>query len=367
MKGRGGRCTRRTRTPRVSTSTRHTVSGVEPRECCGRSTASPTTAPRRSRGDYAPAAGRLHDDYLHLAGGETPAVPGLWCGEAGILLVADRMAPDSARADRLLEVVCANAANETNELDVGRAPGRCSPPGVMLARTGDERWAKAWAESADRLWAEWRRSEELGCHLWTQRLYGDVARYLGPAHGFAGSVVALAQLATQPRRDELVERATETVAQPRVPRGRACELGAPCGRAAGETRQGIRVQWCHGAPGMVALAGVAAAADQELDALLVAGGELTWTAGPLAKGAGLCHGTAGNGYALLALHGRTGDPVWLDARAGLRDARARAGRSGRGPSTARGRFSLWTGDLGAAVFAWQCIDGAPGFPTIDTW
>jgi hypothetical protein len=32
-----------------------------------------------------------------------------------------------------------------------------------------------------------------------------------------------------------------------------------------------------------------------------AGGELTWRAGPLAKGANLCHGTAGNGYAFLAL------------------------------------------------------------------
>ena len=41
-------------------------------------------------------------------------------------------------------------------------------------------------------------------------------------------------------------------------------------------------------------------------------GELTWRAGPSAKGAGLCHGTAGNGYAFLTLFRRTGDERWLD-------------------------------------------------------
>ena len=44
----------------------------------------------------------------------------------------------------------------------------------------------------------------------------------------------------------------------------------------------------------------------------VAGGELTWRAGPLVKGSGLCHGTSGNAYAFLVLHRRTGDELWLD-------------------------------------------------------
>src|SRR5207253_7091753 len=73
----------------------------------------------------------------------------------------------------------------------------------------------------------------------------------------------------------------------------------------------VRVQWCHGAPGIVcALAG--APAHRELDAILLAAGELTWTAGPLKKGAGLCHGTAGNGFAFLKLHKRTRDTKWLE-------------------------------------------------------
>ena len=52
--------------------------------------------------------------------------------------------------------------------------------------------------------------------------------------------------------------------------------------------------------------------DDEHERLLLAGGELTWRAGPLAKGANLCHGTAGNGYAFLALFERTGDELWLE-------------------------------------------------------
>ena len=119
------------------------------------------------------------------------------------------------------------------------------------------------------------------------------------------------------------------------------------------------MQWCHGAPGIVATLG-----DLMPPELALAGGELTWRAGPLRKGAGLCHGTAGNGYVLLRLHQLTGEPVWLDrarrfamhAIEQVRAARARVGR---------GRYTLWTGDVGVALYLSACIDGAPAVPTID--
>ena len=50
----------------------------------------------------------------------------------------------------------------------------------------------------------------------------------------------------------------------------------------------------------------------ELGALLGEAGRFTWAAGPRTKGAGLCHGTGGNGYAFLKLYQRTNDPIWLD-------------------------------------------------------
>src|SRR4029078_13683591 len=86
-----------------------------------------------------------------------------------------------------------------------------------------------------------------------------------------------------------------------------------CGEAAPlrESRVPRRTQWCHGAPGIVASLATLAPGNDALTELLVAGGELTWRAGPLRKGAGRCHGTAGNGYAFLKLLARTGNELWL--------------------------------------------------------
>jgi hypothetical protein len=77
-------------------------------------------------------------------------------------------------------------------------------------------------------------------------------------------------------------------------------------------------------------------------------------------------GTGGNGYAFLKLHRRTGDAVWLErarafamtAIAQCREARAELGR---------GRFSLWTGDVGLAIYLRDCITAEPDFPTVDVF
>jgi hypothetical protein len=34
-------------------------------------------------------------------------------------------------------------------------------------------------------------------------------------------------------------------------------------------------------------------------------------------------------------------------------------------ASGRGRYSLWTGDLGAAVFAADCLDGRSAYPIVD--
>jgi hypothetical protein len=123
----------------------------------------------------------------------------------------------------------------------------------------------------------------------------------------------------------------------------------------------LRVQWCHGAPGIVATIG-----DLLPPELASAGAELIWQAGPLVKGPGLCHGTAGNGYAFLSLHGLTGDPLWLDrarrfAMHALSQVEVERSRTGRG------RYTLFTGDVGAALFAQACVELDPRFPTIGRW
>jgi hypothetical protein len=116
-------------------------------------------------------------------------------------------------------------------------------------------------------------------------------------------------------------------------------------------RPAERVQWCHGAPGIVATIG-----DLMPEDLLVAAAECTWRNGPLAKGPGLCHGTAGNGYALLKAYTLTGDAKWLDrARTFAVDALAHTQQ----------RYSLFTGDIGAALFAQSCLEEDAQFPILD--
>jgi lantibiotic modifying enzyme len=125
-----------------------------------------------------------------------------------------------------------------------------------------------------------------------------------------------------------------------------------------------RVQWCHGAPGIAISLGALAPGDDAYGALLQAGGELVWRAGALARNAGLCHGTAGNGFAFLALLARTGDALWLErARAFAMHALAQVERSRA--VDGRGRYSLFTGDAGAALLAAACLDGDAAFPGLD--
>jgi hypothetical protein len=261
-------------------------------------------------------------------------------GELGIDLVAYLLTPDAGLADRLHELVLAQPDSETNEMMVG-SPGMTLVAEAMLAWTGEQRWDEAWCAASERV--ESAREPD---GLWTQRLGGRDARYLGPAHGYAGNMRALANRGRAPkpanlesyvlRENGLVNWMSRVGARP----------------------DEIRVQWCHGAPGMVATLG------DRLDLeLAVGGGELTWHAGPLAKGPGLCHGTAGNAYAFLVLHRRTGDELWLDrARAFAMHAIGQV--ENEQAKLGRGRYSLFTGDLGVALFLRHLLDGEDRFPTM---
>ena len=116
-----------------------------------------------------------------------------------------------------------------------------------------------------------------------------------------------------------------------------------------------------GAPGVVA-----GAWDYLDEDLVLAGAELVWRAGAHQdeKGHGICHGTAGNGFALLKAFARTGDELWLErARRFAVHALAQAERIAT--ASGRRRYSLFTGDVGTALFAAACLDGDTRFPIID--
>ncbi len=297
---------------------------------------------------------RERPDYIKGLELPEPRASSLLMGEAGIVLVAWRLTPSDELADALLRLVRDNVENRAEELMWG-APGTLLAAHAMLEWTGDRRWREAWDETADALLA---RRDAGG--LWTQRLYGQEYRSLTPPHGVTGIVHELLRHLDDEHGDAL-RRDTARILRETVvardglaswpPRPRP-ELPGPDGE--------IRLQWCAGAPGTVI-----AAAEYLDEDLLLAGAELTWRAGPhgLEKGACICHGTAGNGYALLAAFERTGDEVWLErARRFAVHALEQVDRlrTARG----RGRYSLWTGDIGVALFAADCLDSSSAYPLV---
>jgi hypothetical protein len=283
-------------------------------------------------------AERAHAAYVERAD-SGKRVPGGPFGEGGILRVlGDR--------ERLEACVRANARNETLEWLWGA-------PGTMIAAEALPDLDDAWRESAEALWEAWDGE------VWTQHLYGRVDQLLGAGHGFVGNVRALAgrpDLLGEERTAELGRRAVRVLAESALVEDGLANWSPVLGRPEPEK---IRVQWCHGAPGVITSTAALATGDEAFTELLVAGGELTWRAGPIRKGPSLCHGTAGNGYAFLKLFGRTGDERWLE--------RARAFAMHAIGQLDGARFSLWTGDVGVALYLRACLDGDDRFPTIDRW
>ncbi len=296
-----------------------------------------------------------------------PEAPSFLMGEVGALLVLRKLMPSAEVADRLFGRIEADGAQPVRELMWGT-------PGCLLAalflheQTKEAKWRELFLRHAERLWSAWRPVADLG-FLWTQELYGKQSRYLGLVHGFAGNVFPLivGSVFFEPeRRASLFARACETLVATAYEVETRANWPAKIGRARPLPIPHL-VQQCHGAPGMVtALAQVPVGINGAADRLLEKGGELIWTAGPLRKGSNLCHGTAGNGYALLKLYRRTGDPKWLDrARAFAMHGMAQCRWARR--HYGQGRYSLWTGDLGLACYLWDCIHGEARFPTLDTF
>jgi len=308
---------------------------------------------------------RVHEAYLDKPDtGEV--VPSYFLGEVGILLVQWRLTRSPATADRLHDAITRNIANPTNE-SLWAAPGTMLGAWHMLRWTGDARWRELYLANVEQLWRTWLPSEHAPCHMWTQDLYGKIVQLLGAGHGFAGNAYALlrgASLLSPDRRDALYQRCVETLRA-------TVQLDGDCANwppGVGPPRPGrasILMQWCHGAPGIVTgVADYPAGLSSDMDDMLVRAGNAVWSAGPLRKGPGICHGTAGNGYAFLKLFHRTGDERWL-ARARSFAMHAIAQSEAARAQHGRGRYTLWTGDAGVAVYLWHCLSPAGGLPALD--
>jgi len=307
----------------------------------------------------------LERSHAWLAAGDSRDFASYLMGDLPILLLGQGRAPTAERAGRLAALIEGNLDHPSRELMWG-APGTMLAASFLHDLDADPRWSELLRRCAERLWSQLEWSDRHGCAFWTQDMYGHRSSYLDAVHGFVATASVLI------RGRHLLDAASwaawqdcivNTVQRSATREGPLANwrvfLDVPEG-----TTPRMLMQFCHGAPGfVVCLAGLPRPA---LDELLIAAGETTWAAGPLAKGSNLCHGTAGNGYAFLKLYRRTGDVLWLErARAfamhALAQSRADAAVHGQG------RYSLWTGDPGLAIYLWACVHGTADYPTLDVF
>ncbi|HEY6132884.1 MAG TPA: LanC-like protein [Rubrivivax sp.] len=313
------------------------------------------------------AAAIVERNHADLAG-EQHGTASYLLGDTGLLLLQWTLAPDEASADRLFDVVRSNRHNPVCEALWG-SPGTVLAAIHMAEATGQPRWAGLVREALQIIWDEMDCDANAGGEwVWRQDLYGRQDVLLGAAHGFVGNVYPALRAATMLEPAQVAafsERALHTLQATALQEGGAINW-PPAVNAPGRPVTKLPlVHDCHGAPGVVCRL-AAAPPTAAWDRLLVGAGELSWLAGPLAKGPSLCHGTAGSGMAMLKLWRRTGDELWL-RRARALGMHAIEQVERHRAQYGMARHSLWTGDLGVACFLWNCVQGDAAFPTLDVF
>jgi Lanthionine synthetase C-like protein len=212
------------------------------------------------------------------------------------------------------------------------------PPAAEHAR-----WQALVRDGVQALFDDMAPDPDAAHWLWRQDLYGRIRHHVGAGHGLAGNAypaLRAAGLVDATVADTLLQRCFDTLSATAL---QAVTTGPDGGMpvvnwhpvtereriaAALATGQRPLVQDCHGAPGGVCRLATAPAA---WDTLLRAAGEMTWIAGPLAKGPSLCHGTAGNAMACLKLWQRLRRAAVAGARTQAGDACGRTVRTGARP------------------------------------
>jgi len=295
-----------------------------------------------------------------------PVSHSFYLGSSGILLQLWRETGEAALLDKLDGLIGENLEHPWME-NLWGAPSTMLTASHLYNATGQQRFAGHIRRGSDYLRERLERCDEVDCRLWNIELYGEASRLLGAGHGFVGNVFPL--LRSRALLDAGTVDSWECCIRNTVVRTAVRESGlANWCQSIGTARRGrtqMLVQQCHGAPGFViGLASLMGRGDSGFDQLLIEAGELVWEAGPLRKYPGLCHGTAGNGYALLKLYRQSNDSKWLErARAfalGAIEQRRAIDRGNDGV-----RYSLWDGDMGLAIYLADCVDAEGGFPTLD--
>ena len=289
---------------------------------------------------------------------------GLLLGDAGFLATKLAFAPQQTTLEALYNHIQNSHGNAINEYMWGDAG--CLALFLAYHQHFDQKAVESVVQKRLRTFKSALKPHELmDCEFWEQNLYGSMRNYLGSVHGFAGNAFSI--LKALPFLDESAEwkiRIRKTIKATAITKDGFAnwpttmdELQTP--------KQDLLLQFCHGAPGMIScLSSLMNEGDQDFDDLMINGGHLIYHAGPLTKGSNICHGTAGNGFALLKLFSVTNDQMWLErarqfAMAALYQCENRYRDMGQH------RYSLWTGDAGLALFLDACLHAHSDIPTMD--
>jgi hypothetical protein len=272
---------------------------------------------------------QLRRDYLPYVDTLEPesAGPSLLMGEAGVLLVRHRLEPSAATLERFRELVASNVGDAHRELLWG------SPGTMLVAR--ELGFDDLWLHSSELAARETVDAEPLRRRApvprrgpWVRRLRARVGR----------------------RR-----RSGRDGATPRRPRGRRGELAAPGRRRARAQRDRPRpvVPRCARDDHVPRVAARRGSRGRRRRADLARRG-----------GREGRRSLPRNGRQRLRVSGlfeRTGDGRWLE-RARRFAAHALVQVEKAQAEHGMGRYSLWTGDLGTALFLADCLDGRGTLP-----
>ena len=296
------------------------------------------------RNDYEGAIDECLERYQRYP--EDSRVPSYWMGSAGIAFVKYLLTNDPGALELCVFAAESNSGNPTREFMWG-SPGTVFPALLLRERDADPRFDTLIRSVQNELWETWEPENPGGGLLWLQDMYGKRRRYIGAGHGAMTNLSVFARaidLVDAARRGTFASRLRAMLERYAISEGDAVNW-----YSLGQPFEQTRMQWCHGAAGVITSLATLDQADDAVEDLLRRGGNGVWQAGPLRKGPTLCHGTAGNGFALLQIGRRTGDDEWLErARRFAMHAiqQVYQWRSEFGMPSA----SLWTGDLGVAVF-----------------
>lgn len=290
-------------------------------------------------------------------------------GELGTRLAKFKISEDNIDYLEIKKIINEEKVeNSYNELCLGT-------PGMLLAAldlyqfSGNDEDAQLCHEIKDIVVQNFVETEKYPHKHWTQtfKKHDLETKFFGFIHGFVGNVYALYKFSQVFPEGILIEQYKKELEKQLELRKVEKDDLLNWSPWMDEHRKYCLLHLCHGAPGVL-LGALKIFEDKNVNdrtlELLERGAGLIWEAGTLNKGANICHGTGGNGMALLRMYEFTGDEKWLE-RARKMAMKCIEQVQDHFQEYGDYRYSLWTGDIGTAYFLDACINKVSMLPFME--